>query len=94
MFLFLQLKNGNLQYISDAGVAGKVERTLADVPLSDGLWHTLMLQKNGTSTSLRLDGTNLRVIPHTTQDFGGVNVLTMSIGGIPAGPAQPKSSPG
>ncbi|XP_048086719.1 protocadherin Fat 4 [Alosa alosa] len=90
----VKLKNGNLQYVSDAGVAGKVERTLADVPLSDGQWHTLVLQKNGTSTSLRLDGAHLRVIPHTTQDFGGVNVLTMSVGGVPPGPAQPKSSPG
>ncbi|KAG7461989.1 hypothetical protein MATL_G00197140 [Megalops atlanticus] len=90
----VKLKNGNVHYTSDAGVRGKVERTLPDVALSDGQWHTLLLQKNGTATSLRVDGAHLKEILHHTQDFGGVNVLTLSLGGIPSGPAQQKSASG
>ncbi|KAG9345552.1 hypothetical protein JZ751_008696 [Albula glossodonta] len=88
------LKNGNLHYVSDAGVGGKVERTLSDLGLSDGQWHTLLLQKNASATSLRVDGTHLKEIMHHTQDFGGVNVLTLSLGGIPSGSAPQKSAPG
>uniref|UniRef100_A0AAY4CGQ0 Protocadherin Fat 4 n=1 Tax=Denticeps clupeoides TaxID=299321 RepID=A0AAY4CGQ0_9TELE len=81
----VKLKNGNLHYTSDAGVGGKVERTLGDVALSDGQWHVLRLHKNGTSTSIRVDGTHVKVIHHSTQDFGGATVLTMSLGGVPPG---------
>uniref|UniRef100_A0A3B4CZQ3 Protocadherin Fat 4 n=1 Tax=Pygocentrus nattereri TaxID=42514 RepID=A0A3B4CZQ3_PYGNA len=90
----VRLKNGNLQYVSDAGVGGKVERTVGDVLLSDGLWHTLLLQRNGSSTTLRIDESSLRVILHTTQDFGGVDVLTLSLGGVLSRPSQQKASPG
>ncbi|XP_030621866.1 protocadherin Fat 4 [Chanos chanos] len=90
----LRIKNGNLQYVSDAGVAGKVERILGDVVLSDGQWHILRLHKNGSSTTLRIDDTSLKVIPHTTHDFGGVNVLTISLGGLPGRPTQQKVAPG
>ncbi|KAJ8373355.1 hypothetical protein AAFF_G00265990 [Aldrovandia affinis] len=90
----VKLKNGNVHYISDAGVGGKVERTLTELGLADGQWHTLLLQKNGTGTSLRVDGGHLREILHHTQDFGGLNVLTLSLGGVPSGPALQKSAPG
>ncbi|XP_036445151.1 protocadherin Fat 4 [Colossoma macropomum] len=90
----VRLKNGNLQYVSDAGVGGKVERIVGDVLLSDGQWHTLLLQRNGSSTTLRIDESSLRVILHTTQDFGGVDVLTLSLGGVLSRPSQQKASPG
>lgn len=89
-----QLRNGNIQYISDAGAVGKVERTIGDAPLSDGQWHTLQLVRNGSATLLRVDGSHSRVIQHTTQDFGGLGVLTLSLGGIPPGPAQQKTAAG
>lgn len=89
-----QLRNGNIQYISDAGAVGKVERTIGDAPLSDGQWHTLQLVRNGSATLLRVDATHSRVIQHTTQDFGGLGVLTLSLGGIPPGPAQQKTAAG
>ncbi|XP_056130418.1 protocadherin Fat 4 [Lampris incognitus] len=90
----VKLKNGNIHYISDAGVGGKVERTLGDSVLSDGLWHTLHLVKNASATALQLDGAHPKVIQHTTQDFGGLGVLTLSLGGIPPGSAQQKTAAG
>uniref|UniRef100_A0A8C2Q903 Protocadherin Fat 4 n=1 Tax=Cyprinus carpio TaxID=7962 RepID=A0A8C2Q903_CYPCA len=90
----VRLKNGLLQYVSDAGVAGKVERIVGDVVLSDGQWHTLLLQRNGSSTILRIDESSSKVILHNTQDFGGTDVHTLSLGGIPARPTQQKTSPG
>lgn len=91
---FSQLRNGNVHYISDAGVGGKVERTVGDAVLSDGQWHTLRLVKNGSATVLRVDGSHSRLIQHATQDFGGLGVLTFSLGGIPPGPAQQKTAAG
>lgn len=89
-----QLRNGNIHYISDAGVGGKVERTVGDAVLSDGQWHTLQLVKNGSTTALQVDSSYSRVIQHATQDFGGLSVLTFSLGGIPPGPAQQKTAAG
>lgn len=88
-----QLRNGNIHYISDAGVGGKVERTLGDVVLSDGQWHTLQLVKNGSVTAIQVDSSH-RVIQHATQDFGGLGVVTFSLGGIPSGSAQQKTAAG
>ncbi|KAL4641609.1 protocadherin Fat 4 [Arapaima gigas] len=90
----VKLKNGNLHYVSDAGVGGKVERTLTEVPFADGQWHTLLLQRNRTTTSLLADSTHLKEIVRHTQDFGGINVLTLSLGGTPSGATQQKSSSG
>ncbi|CAN9514583.1 unnamed protein product [Ophioblennius macclurei] len=90
----VKLKNGNIHYISDAGVSGKVERTVGDALMSDGQWHTLQLAKNGSATVLQLDGGPPKVIQHTTQDFGGLDVLTISLGGILPGPAQLKTGAG
>uniref|UniRef100_A0A667X1A9 Protocadherin Fat 4 n=1 Tax=Myripristis murdjan TaxID=586833 RepID=A0A667X1A9_9TELE len=90
----VKLKNGNIHYISDAGVGGKVERTVGEAVLSDGQWHTLQLVKNGSATALRVDGAHPKVIQHATQDFGGLGVLTLSLGGIPPGPAQQKTAAG
>uniref|UniRef100_A0A3B4TVX1 Protocadherin Fat 4 n=1 Tax=Seriola dumerili TaxID=41447 RepID=A0A3B4TVX1_SERDU len=90
----VKLRNGNVHYISDAGVGGKVERTVGDAVLSDGQWHTLQLVKNGSDTVLQVDGGHPRVIQHATQDFGGLGVLTFSLGGIPPGPAQQKTAAG
>uniref|UniRef100_A0A8D3DRM0 Protocadherin Fat 4 n=1 Tax=Scophthalmus maximus TaxID=52904 RepID=A0A8D3DRM0_SCOMX len=90
----VKLRNGNIHYISDAGVGGKVERTVGDAVLSDGQWHTLQLLKNGSATVLQVDGGHPRVIQHATQDFGGLGVLTFSLGGIPPGPAQQKTAAG
>uniref|UniRef100_A0A671UUC1 Protocadherin Fat 4 n=1 Tax=Sparus aurata TaxID=8175 RepID=A0A671UUC1_SPAAU len=90
----VKMRNGNIHYISDAGVGGKVERTVGDVVLSDGQWHTLQLVKNGSATVLQVDGSHPRVIQHTTQDFGGLSVLTFSLGGIPSGTAQQKTAAG
>ncbi|CDQ89622.1 unnamed protein product, partial [Oncorhynchus mykiss] len=90
----IKLKNGNVHYISDAGVGGKVERTLGEMVLSDGQWHVLQVFKNGSSTSLHVDGALLKLIQHPTQDFGGLNVLTMSLGGVPSGSTQQKIASG
>uniref|UniRef100_A0A669BZ23 Protocadherin Fat 4 n=1 Tax=Oreochromis niloticus TaxID=8128 RepID=A0A669BZ23_ORENI len=90
----VKLRNGNIHYISDAGVAGKVERTVVDAVVSDGQWHTLQLVKNGSSTVLQVDNGQPRVIQHPTQDFGGLSVLTFSLGGIGPGPAQQKTGAG
>uniref|UniRef100_A0A665VUH5 Protocadherin Fat 4 n=1 Tax=Echeneis naucrates TaxID=173247 RepID=A0A665VUH5_ECHNA len=90
----VKLRNGNIHYISDAGVGGKVERTVGEAVLSDGQWHTLQLVKNATATALQVDGGLSRVIQHVTQDFGGLGVLTFSLGGIPPGPAQQKTAAG
>uniref|UniRef100_A0A3Q2W1L2 Protocadherin Fat 4 n=1 Tax=Haplochromis burtoni TaxID=8153 RepID=A0A3Q2W1L2_HAPBU len=90
----VKLRNGNIHYISDAGVAGKVERTVVDAVVSDGQWHTLQLVKNGSATVLQVDNGQPRVIQHPTQDFGGLSVLTFSLGGIGPGPAQQKTGAG
>nr|XP_023651622.1 protocadherin Fat 4 [Paramormyrops kingsleyae] len=90
----VKLKNGNLHYISDAGVGGKVERTLGDLPVADGQWHTFLLQKNGTATSLRADDSQPKEILHHTQDFGSMDVLTLSLGGVPPGHTHQKSTTG
>lgn len=71
-----------------------MERTLGDAVMSDGQWHTLQLVKNGSSTLLQVDGGLSRVVQHATQDFGGLGVLTLSLGGIPPGPAQQKTGAG
>lgn len=89
-----QLKNGNLQYVSDAGVAGKVERIVGDGVFSDGQWHTLVLQRNVSSTTVLIDESILRVITRTTQDFGGLDVLTLSLGGEPPRTNSHKAMPG
>lgn len=94
LFSIPQLRNGNVHYISDAGVGGKVERTVGDIVLSDGQWHIIRLVKNGSATVLQVDGSHSRVIQHATQDFGGLSVLTFSLGGIPPGPAQQKTAAG
>lgn len=79
-----QIKGGKVHYISDAGVAGKVERNIPEVYAADGQWHSVLLEKNGSVTILSVDRTHSRDILHTTQDFGGLNVLTISLGGIPS----------
>lgn len=83
LFTFiLQVKNGKLHYTSDAGIAGKVERNIPEMYVADGRWHTLLMEKNGSTTSLSLDQAHSRDIHHITQDFGGLNVLTIQIGGV------------
>lgn len=79
-----QIKGGKVHYISDAGVAGKVERNIPEVYAADGQWHSVLLEKNGSVTILSVDRTHSRDILHATQDFGGLNVLTISLGGIPS----------
>lgn len=79
-----------MHYISDAGVAGKVERNIPEVYAADGQWHSVLLEKNGSATVLSVDRTHSRDILHATQDFGGLNVLTISLGGIPS--SQPFKS--
>lgn len=83
-----------MQYISDAGVGGKVERSMLEVYVSDGHWHSVFIGKNGTSTVLTIDKTHSRDILHATQEFGGLNVLTVSLGGIPANQAPRSNDPG
>ncbi|XP_062874781.1 protocadherin Fat 4 [Trichomycterus rosablanca] len=90
----VRLKNGNLQYVSEAGVAGKVERIVGDGVFSDGQWHTVVLQRNVSSTSVLIDRTVLRLITHPTQDFGGLEVLTLSLGGEPPRSNQQNNAPG
>ncbi|MGH0132515.1 UNVERIFIED_CONTAM: hypothetical protein FKN15_055886 [Acipenser sinensis] len=87
----LQVKNGKVHYTSDAGVGGKVERTIPELSVSDGQWHTLQIAKNASLTVILIDGTYKREINHNTQDFGGLNVLTLSLGGIPEGQSQQSS---
>lgn len=67
---------------------------MVDAVVSDGQWHTLQLVKNSSATVLQVDNGQPRVIQHPTQDFGGLSVLTFSLGGIGPGPAQQKTGAG
>ncbi|XP_067849588.1 protocadherin Fat 4 [Heptranchias perlo] len=81
----VKVKNGKVHYISDAGVGGKVERNIPEISVSDGQWHTILIERNGSITTYSIDRIYTREILHNTQDFGGLNVLTVSLGGIPPG---------
>lgn len=89
-FFSHQIKGGKVHYVSDAGIAGKVERNIPEVYTADGQWHSVLIEKNGSATILSVDKTHSRDIVHATQDFGGLNVLTISLGGIPS--SQPFKS--
>ncbi|XP_028600415.2 protocadherin Fat 4 [Podarcis muralis] len=89
----VKIKGGKVQYISDAGVGGKVERSIPEAYVSDGHWHTFFVEKNGSSTILTVDKTYSRDVLHVTQDFGGLNVLMISLGGIPPNHAPRSSNP-
>lgn len=84
----LQIKNGKVHFTSDAGVAGKVERSIPEAYVADGHWHTFRISKNGSTTVLSVDRLYNRDIVHLTQDFGGLEVLTISLGGIPPNQAH------
>ncbi|XP_059821083.1 protocadherin Fat 4 [Hypanus sabinus] len=81
----VKVKSGKLHYTSDAGVGGKVERNIPEISISDGHWHTVVIKKNGSITTFSIDRIYTREIYHNTQDFGGLNVLSVSLGGIPPG---------
>ncbi|XP_072112240.1 protocadherin Fat 4 [Mobula birostris] len=81
----VKVKNGKLHYTSDAGIGGKVERNIPEISISDGHWHTVVIKKNGSITTFSIDRIYTREIYHNTQDFGGLNVLSVSLGGIPPG---------
>lgn len=83
-----------MHFTSDAGIAGKVERNIPEVYVADGHWHTFLIGKNGTATVLSIDRIYNRDIIHPTQDFGGLDVLTMSLGGIPPNQAHRDSHTG
>uniref|UniRef100_A0A8D0FG95 Protocadherin Fat 4 n=1 Tax=Strix occidentalis caurina TaxID=311401 RepID=A0A8D0FG95_STROC len=89
-FTTVKIKGGKVHYISDAGIAGKVERNIPEVYAADGQWHSVLIEKNGSATILSVDKSHSRDILHATQDFGGLNVLTISLGGIPS--SQPFKS--
>uniref|UniRef100_A0A8D0H047 FAT atypical cadherin 4 n=1 Tax=Sphenodon punctatus TaxID=8508 RepID=A0A8D0H047_SPHPU len=80
----VKIKSGKVLYTSDAGIGGKVERNIPEAYVADGQWHSLRMEKNGSATVLTIDKTYSRDILHNTQDFGGLNVLTVSLGGISA----------
>ncbi|KAK1343210.1 LOW QUALITY PROTEIN: hypothetical protein QTO34_015987, partial [Cnephaeus nilssonii] len=80
----VKIKNGKVHFTSDAGIAGKVERNIPEVYVADGHWHTFLIGKNGTATILIYN----RDIAHPTQNFGGLDVLTISLGGIPPNQAH------
>uniref|UniRef100_A0A8C0AXX0 Protocadherin Fat 4 n=1 Tax=Buteo japonicus TaxID=224669 RepID=A0A8C0AXX0_9AVES len=89
-FTTVKIKGGKVHYVSDAGIAGKVERNIPEVYAADGQWHSVLIEKNGSATILSVDKAHSRDILHATQDFGGLNVLTISLGGIPS--SQPFKS--
>uniref|UniRef100_A0A2I3HFW5 Protocadherin Fat 4 n=1 Tax=Nomascus leucogenys TaxID=61853 RepID=A0A2I3HFW5_NOMLE len=84
----VKIKNGKVHFTSDAGIAGKVERNIPEVYVADGHWHTFLIGKNRTATVLSVDRIYNRDIIHPTQDFGGLDVLTISLGGIPPNQAH------
>ncbi|XP_012862492.1 protocadherin Fat 4 [Echinops telfairi] len=90
----VKIKNGKVHFTSDAGIAGKVERNIPEVYVADGHWHTFLIGKNGTATVLSIDRIFNRDIIHPTQDFGGLEVLTISLGGIPPNQAHRDSQTG
>lgn len=65
-----------------------MERNIPEVYVADGHWHTFLIVKNGTATVLSVDRIYNRDIIHPTQDFGGLDVLTISLGGIPLNQAH------
>ncbi|KAJ7326976.1 hypothetical protein JRQ81_016735 [Phrynocephalus forsythii] len=89
----VKIKGGKVQYVSDAGIGGKVERSIPEIYVSDGHWHSVFIEKNGTSTVLTVDNAHGRDIVHVTQDFGGPNVHTISLGGIPPNKVSRNSDP-
>ncbi|CAH2300904.1 protocadherin Fat 4 [Pelobates cultripes] len=93
-YTIVKLKNGKVHYVSDAGVGGKVERNIPEAYVADGRWHTLLMEKNASTTTLSIDNTHSREIHHVTQDFGGLNVLTMQLGGNTLGPTAKSSFSG
>ncbi|XP_018106636.1 protocadherin Fat 4 [Xenopus laevis] len=93
-YTIIKVKNGKVHYISDAGVAGKVERNIPETYISDGRWHTFLMEKNGSTTFLLIDKTYRKDIHHITQDFGGLNVLKMQLGGIQPGSVSQSSHNG
>lgn len=88
------MQNGKLHYTSDAGVDGKVERNIPEISVTDGQWHTVIIKKNGSITTLSIDRIYTREILHNTQNFGGLNVLSISLGGIPPGLNYQSADPG
>ncbi|XP_014378445.1 protocadherin Fat 4 [Alligator sinensis] len=90
----VKIRSGKVHYTSDAGTAGKVERNIQEVYTADGQWHSLLIEKNGSATILSVDRAYSRDILHVTQDFGGLNVLTVSLGGIPPNHAPRSTSAG
>ncbi|XP_048189325.1 protocadherin Fat 4 [Perognathus longimembris pacificus] len=84
----VKIKNGKVHFTSDAGIAGKVERNIPEAYVADGHWHTFLIGKNGSVTVLSIDRVYSRDILHPTQDFGGLDVLTISLGGIPPNQAH------
>ncbi|XP_053317380.1 protocadherin Fat 4 [Spea bombifrons] len=87
-YTIVKFKNGKIHYVSDAGVAGKVERNIPDAYVADGRWHTLLMEKNGSITALTIDKAHSKDIHHATQDFGGLNVLKLQLGGNLPGQAS------
>lgn len=71
-----------------------MERSIPEVYVSDGHWHSVFIEKNRTYTILTVDKAYTRMILHVTQDFGALNVLTVSLGGIPPNQALRSSDPG
>ncbi|KAM4834271.1 protocadherin Fat 4 [Thomomys bottae] len=84
----VKIKNGKVHFTSDAGIAGKVERNIPEVYVADGHWHIFLIGKNGSATVLSVDRVYSKDILHPTQDFGGLDVLTISLGGIPPNQAH------
>ncbi|XP_043917634.1 protocadherin Fat 4 [Protopterus annectens] len=80
----VKVKNDKIHYTSDAGTGGKVERNIPEVAVTDGQWHTLLMEKNGSVTTMSIDKTHTKEIHHVTHDFGGLNVLTICLGGMPS----------
>ncbi|XP_042193825.1 LOW QUALITY PROTEIN: protocadherin Fat 4 [Callorhinchus milii] len=90
----VKIKSGKVHYISDAGIGGKVERNIPEFSVSDGQWHTVLIENNRSITTFSVDGTYSREILHKTQEFGGWNVQTISLGGIPPGLTHQNTDPG
>uniref|UniRef100_A0A8C5P425 FAT atypical cadherin 4 n=1 Tax=Jaculus jaculus TaxID=51337 RepID=A0A8C5P425_JACJA len=84
----VKIKNGKVHFTSDAGVAGKVERNIPEAYVADGHWHTFHIGRNGSLTALSIDRIYNKDVTHPTQDFGGLDVLTISLGGIPPNQAH------
>eukprot|EP00062_Callorhinchus_milii_P015213 gi/632965393/ref/XP_007898868.1/ PREDICTED: protocadherin Fat 4-like [Callorhinchus milii] len=79
----VMIMNGSMNYISETGLAERVEHYITDVSVSDGRWHTFKVERYDRVTQLILDKNYLHNISYPTHQFGDVESFMVSLGAGP-----------